>query len=207
MTAKKETMNILQRINAVQLVVTYIQKDKKQGMNYSIVSHDKVTAKVRPEFVKQGVLYFPVNGVTEQTGNRTSWTGAVRFVNIDEPTDYIDVSTFGYGLDTQDKGPGKALSYAVKFALLKVLGLETGDGMDPDQDQTTEFHDPSNPHMVAIADFLEDIKDAGNKEEVTAKANTHAPHLREASKHFPSEVQSAKTKLKMKLKTFETETS
>ena len=51
----------------------------------------------------------------------------VRFVNIDEPQDFFDVQSFGYGVDGQDKGPGKAMSYAVKYALLKALGLETGE--------------------------------------------------------------------------------
>ena len=57
----------------------------------------------------------------------------VRFENIDDRTDFIDVATFGYGVDPQDKGPGKAMSYGVKYALLKLLGLETGD--DPDEEQ------------------------------------------------------------------------
>ena len=41
-------LNIAQRINAVMAEVDYIQKEKKPGMQYNIVSHDAVTAKVRP---------------------------------------------------------------------------------------------------------------------------------------------------------------
>jgi hypothetical protein len=53
-----EKLTLLQRINAVQREVDYVQKEKKQGMRYSIVSHDAVTAKVRPLMVKHGVVSF-----------------------------------------------------------------------------------------------------------------------------------------------------
>ena len=36
--------NIYQRIAAAMAEVDYIQKEKKNGMRYSIVSHDAVTA-------------------------------------------------------------------------------------------------------------------------------------------------------------------
>jgi hypothetical protein len=49
------------------------------------------------------------------------------------------VETIGYGVDPQDKGPGKAISYGVKYALLKVLGLETGDDPDTVQDDRADY--------------------------------------------------------------------
>lgn len=133
------TSNILQRLHAVMQEVDYIQKDpKKQGMQYSYVSHDKVTGLVRPVLVKHGVIYYPQDMECRQDGNRTEVRMCIRFANIDDKTDYIDVQTLGYGIDSQDKGPGKAISYAVKYALLKALGLETGD--DPDNDSIA--HEP-----------------------------------------------------------------
>ena len=129
-------MNIHQRLAKAMERVTYIQKDKKSGMNYSIVSHDVVTAKVRPALLESGIVYYPVDVKHTQNGNRTEVAMTVRFVNAEKPEDFFDVQSFGYGIDSQDKGPGKAMSYAVKYALLKTLGLETGD--DPDHDQQTE---------------------------------------------------------------------
>lgn len=142
-------LNIAQRINAAMADVDYIQKEKKSGMNYSIVSHDAVTAKVRPILQKHGVVYYPRNMQVEQNGNRTQATFDVRFENIDDRSDYIDVATFGYGVDPQDKGPGKAMSYGVKYALLKVLGLETGD--DPD-----EVQDAKADHKPEVATITEE---------------------------------------------------
>jgi hypothetical protein len=130
--------NIFQRMHAVMEAVDYIQKEKKQGMRYSIVTHDAVTAKVRPEMVRQGIVYYPHALEHQQNGNRTECRMAVRFQNVDDPNDHFDVDTFGYGIDDQDKGPGKAMSYAVKYALLKALGLESGDDPDEEQDKTVE---------------------------------------------------------------------
>jgi ERF superfamily len=141
-----DTLNLWQRIGKAQAAVDYIQKEKKSGMNYSIVSHDAVTAKVRPVLVENGVLYYPVDIQHSQDGNRTQVKLTVRFVNVDKPEEHFDVPSLGYGIDSQDKGPGKAISYAVKYALLKTLGLETGD--DPDLDQNAK-HEPPVPMQAA----------------------------------------------------------
>lgn len=143
MATKTETLNIAQRINAAMAEVDYVQKEKKQGMNYSIVSHDAVTAKCRPILQKHGIVYYPHGLAVNQSGNRTEAIFQVRFENIDDRSDFIDVSTFGYGVDAQDKGPGKAMSYGVKYALLKVLGLETGD--DPDEAQNARADHKTEP--------------------------------------------------------------
>ena len=126
-------LNIHQRLHAVMQDVSYVQKSheiKMSGGGYKVVTHDAVTAAVRPALVKHGVVYYPQNLKYEQNGNRTELSLDLRFVNIDHPYDWIDVPTFGYGICSQDKGPGKSLSYGVKMALLKALGLETGEDAD-----------------------------------------------------------------------------
>ena len=125
--------NIFQRLNAVMKDVSFVSKgDKTVNGQYTFVSHDAVTAAVRKPMVEHGVVYFPTNLAYVVNGNRVEVSIDLRFVNIDEPLDYVDIPTLGFGIDPQDKGPGKALSYAVKYGLLKALGLETGD--DPEKD-------------------------------------------------------------------------
>ena len=106
-------LTLLQRLAKVQGEVDYIQKEKKAGMKYSIVSHDAVTAKVRPLMVKYGVLYYPVYAEISQVGNRTQMHMTIRFISIDDRHDFIDVVSAGYGIDEQDKGPGKAISSVI----------------------------------------------------------------------------------------------
>lgn len=139
-TTEADSRNIHQRLHAAMQAVKYIQKEQKNGMKYTIVSHDAVTAKVRPQLVEQGIVYYPVSIHREQVGNRTEVDLVLRFVNIDDPADFIEVAGIGYGIDSQDKGPGKAVSYAVKYCLLKALGLETGD--DPDVESIEHGPDP-----------------------------------------------------------------
>jgi len=177
--------NIHQRIIAVMRAVDYIQKEKKPGMNYTIVSHDKVTAKVRPHLVEQGITYRPVRVAYGQDGNRTNCHMTVRFTNADNPEEYIDVESFGYGVDAQDKGPGKAMSYAVKYALLKLLGLETGDEPDEVQDERAN-HIPD--YVFELDRFIDAINLAVTDDDLAAAKARFDGALEKASRTHPANV-------------------
>jgi len=131
MTEKNEdTRNIYQRMAAAMANVSYVQKSAGGGLQYTVVTHDAVTAKVRPALLAEGIYYHPANMVHSQNGNRTEVSLDLIFVNIADPADTLAIPCLGYGVDGQDKGPGKAVSYAVKYGLLKGMGLETGDDAD-----------------------------------------------------------------------------
>lgn len=134
MTAKSEpTRNVHQRILAVMADVDYVAKGEKQvAGQYKYVSHDAVTATLHPMFVKHGIIALPNVQESVQCGNRTEVKLLTSFVNVDNPDDAVHIASIGYGIDPQDKGPGKAISYAYKYALLKLFALETGD--DPERD-------------------------------------------------------------------------
>jgi hypothetical protein len=118
----------------------YIQKGEARVNNqYRFVSHDAVTAKIHPLLVTNGIVVLSSAISTKQDGNRTEILVEVKFCNVDNPTDFVAVNFLGYGIDAADKGPGKAISYAFKYAILKTFVLETGD--DPDMDQKT-LHEP-----------------------------------------------------------------
>ncbi|MEC9345527.1 MAG: ERF family protein [Pseudomonadota bacterium] len=138
-----EAPNIYQRLHAAAGEIKRIAKEKPKGLMYEVVTHDAVTAACKPVLLARGVHYHPVNMRVTQCGNRTEVLMDVRFVNIDKPDDFVDVPSCGYGIDPQDKGPGKAMSYAVKFALLKALGLETGE--DADLEQPANHEAPQKP--------------------------------------------------------------
>lgn len=129
--------NIHKRIHAVMQSLAYIQKGERRVNNqYRFVSHDQVIGALRPLLVDNGIVMLPTVTAHTQSGNTTEVDIQVTFVNIDEPSDNVSVGCFGYGIDPSDKGPGKAVSYAIKYALLKTFCLETGD--DPDNDQHTK---------------------------------------------------------------------
>lgn len=130
-------LNIYQKMNLVREQVPYLKKDATvQG--YKAVTHDWVTANVRPHFIKHGIMIVPMelSSTLENTGKQTSsgipisrFIGKyeIKFVNAADPSDFISTVITAIGEDTNDKGPGKAMSMAVKYAFLKLLSIETGD--------------------------------------------------------------------------------
>jgi len=55
---------------------------------------------------------------------------------VDKPEEYLDITTYGDGIDSQDKAPGKAMTYGDKYALLKAYKIRTGE--DPDANESEE---------------------------------------------------------------------
>ena len=141
----KEKLNIYQRLNEIRKSVDYLKKDAKvQG--YKAVSHDMVTSEVRKHLITNGVMVVPrqISGVIEDAGKASSngvpFTRYVAFyeidfVNIDDPDDKCTVSIGSVAEDLNDKGPGKAVSYATKYAFLKVFSIETGEDDESRQEQ------------------------------------------------------------------------
>ncbi len=128
-----EKLNVYQKIHLVMTNLTTILKgDKTVNGQYKFVSHDAVTKECHAEFVKARLICVPTVKSYTQDDTRTEVVCEVSIINIDQPEERVTVESFGYGIDKGDKGPGKAISYATKYALLKLLLLETLE--DPDND-------------------------------------------------------------------------
>lgn len=135
------------RLLAVMGEVGYIQKEGKtqSGPSFKYVRHDDVVAALRPALVKHGVAFMSgidetsvgceQVGMTKSGAARYKTTLVLRltFVNADNPEEAYSVSFPGEGVDTDDKGSGKALSYALKNGLLKMFLIESGDEADVEQ--------------------------------------------------------------------------
>lgn len=189
-----DTRNIHQRLHAVMGEVSYVQKDRDVG-KYKVVSHDAVTAKVRPVLVKHGVIYYPQNMIHAQDGNRTEVHLDIVFVNVADPKDTIAIPTFGYGIDPSDKGPGKAVSYAVKMALLKALGLETGedadDGTDVAHKPDVELDKVKNAPGISeaknwVREHIRDLETSENTAEFMEKVEEVRSHWAKVCAVYPN---------------------
>ena len=141
-------MNIYQKMSAITDEIARVAKNLNVNFgksSYKAVGEADVLAAVKPIENKYGVYSFPAKRniimsqmvtTTDKEGNeKTSPFLRIetiyRFVNIDTPADFLEVTVYGDGVDPQDKAPGKAMTYADKYALLKAYKIETGD--DPDQ--------------------------------------------------------------------------
>ena len=145
---KMSERNLIQRLAAItaelQTVAKNLTVETGKGKGYKAVSERDIIDAVKPLEAKYGVFSFPMRRESvaaemleteTQYGKKTSFYTRLktlyRFVNVDDPTDYIDTEVFSVGIDSQDKGDGKAMTYGDKYALMKVYKISTGD--DPDQ--------------------------------------------------------------------------
>lgn len=159
-------MNIYQKMALITAELRTVGKnlmvETGKGKGYKAVSERDIIDAVKPLEEKHGVYSYPCarkvlesqtlesestyNGnVTKKTTFFTRIETTYRFVNVDDPTEFIETVTFAEGIDTQDKGSGKAMTYGDKYALMKAYKISTGD--DPDQNASTE----ENYRATAIA--------------------------------------------------------
>lgn len=132
-TKEVKSLNIYQRISCIMEEVRGVNKgDKRVNGQYAFVSHDSVAEIMHDALVRHGVAFIPSVEEMVQEGNRTVAKVKCDFVNVDNPQDRISTWHWGYGVDPQDKGPGKAVSYATKYAMLKTFVLKTGDDVEKD---------------------------------------------------------------------------
>lgn len=170
-------MNIFERINEVRKKIDYIRKEKVV-QNYKAVTHDQVTAILRPYLIDFGIVIIPSlkSSVTVDTGERTSkGTPILRveaeyiieFVNMTDPSDRFSSAVSAHANDTGDKAPGKALSYAKKAVVLKVFEIETGE----DEESRYQTNDAEMLSEKQFAEFKSKIEATLTKE--NAKLEWH----------------------------------
>ena len=148
--------NIYKKMSAITAELTAVAKNLNVGIGkaaYKAVGEADVLAAVKPLEEKHGVYSYPYSRkiveadlvtttseyqgkVTEKTNRYLRIETVYRFVNIDNPEEYIDITTYGDGIDPQDKAVGKAMTYSDKYALLKAYKIITGE--DPDQFKSEE---------------------------------------------------------------------
>jgi hypothetical protein len=167
-------MNLFQRINEVRKSIDYIQKDKSvsagAGGSYKAVTHDQVTAMVRDHMVKHGIVSYPV--LVESTSNpkevnaqmevakqfRYDATYDFHFVNTDDPQDKLTIRIQAHAMDNGDKAPGKALSYAKKYAILKLFDIETGEDEESRYQEKEQFNIEFHSELIRNAKTVDELK-------------------------------------------------
>lgn len=153
------TMNIFQKMAKVTEELQTVAKNLSVGVgksSYKAVGEVDIINAVKPLETKYGIYSYPINRKVIESGLmenemvdyntkqklikknvylRVETT--YRFVNTDNPEDFVDMVSYGDGTDTQDKAPGKAMTYSDKYALMKAYKIATGD--DPDQNASEEL--------------------------------------------------------------------
>tara|TARA_R110002096_G_scaffold232683_2_gene422599 strand:+ start:5048 stop:5644 length:597 start_codon:yes stop_codon:yes gene_type:complete len=136
-------LNVYQKVNKVMSELSYLKKTSQVGSGnygYTALSHDHVTSSIQPLMVKYGLVaetsmideVFLKYEVKTRKGDiqdryDVKCAASVTIVNADEPSERFTVKASAQGFDPQDKASGKAYSMAVKYCLLKLFMVASGD--------------------------------------------------------------------------------
>lgn len=177
----EEKKNLFQRMSEITNELGYVAKNltievNKKGDKYKAVSESDILSAVKPLETKHGIYSYPVEREIIETKEMTTKYGTVqqflrlkvvyRFVNVDKTDEYLDIISYGDGVDSGDKAPGKAMTYADKYALMKAYKISTSD--DPDKDPSENYKPTVQKSLTTKRVQLEadmialgiDIKDA-----------------------------------------------
>ena len=141
-------MSLYEKIYNVMCESGGLEKDKTVGSGqnaYKAVSESEVLNMLKPLFKKHRLIVFPISGdITEisqsweaeykgqtetKTRNITQLKVGFKIVDIDTGETEMLIG-FGNGADSQDKGSGKAFTYAYKTMLSKTFMLFSGEDTD-----------------------------------------------------------------------------
>ena len=150
-------LNIFEKMSLITKEMAVVEKNLEvkvnQNSGYKAVSERDILDNVKPLEEKYRVYSYPVDRRivdSDTLTKETEYNGKVtktnqfymrleityRFVNVDKPEEFIEIKSYGDGIDSGDKSPGKAMTYGDKYALMKGYKISTGD--DPDKDASPE---------------------------------------------------------------------
>ena len=135
-------LNLRQKLAEVRRRIGYVQKrGQNERFNYSYVTAADIAGSVGDILAELGVVVIPrledisyESAVGRGEGSRMARVVmAYTFADVDSEEEVI-TKVAGQGLDPRDKAPYKAMTGALKYALLQSFLLATGD--DPEDDRS-----------------------------------------------------------------------
>jgi hypothetical protein len=156
MSTEKSTpnaMGLYSKLIQIRKTCTYLKKDN-QGYQFKYVSSSQTLGTLRSKMDELGVLLVPAikwHQVTEHAnskGNKEFFTELeVEFTWMDAETgESLTCPFYAQGIDSGEKGVGKAMTYAEKYFMLKFFNIAT-DKDDPDAFQNK--YNEKNGHTQA----------------------------------------------------------
>ena len=147
---EERKLNIYEKMLAITSELSRVAKNLEVGFGankYKATGEADVLAAIKPLEEKYKVYSYPTRREIIETAELETKTGTknlflriattYRFVNVEKPDEWIEIISYGDGVDSQDKSVGKAMTYSDKYALMKAYKIITGD--DPDQNMSEEL--------------------------------------------------------------------
>lgn len=130
---------IIQKVNSYRRLVPDLTKSEK-GNNFRAVSESAILDVISPILKSEGIFYtidvrdqhLDIREAYGSKGKKLQFIATITLsVCFRTDTDILfKTDSVGMGIDDNDKAMGKAYTYALKYALLKLFRLRYGD--DPD---------------------------------------------------------------------------
>ena len=164
-------LNLYEKIQNVSNAIRNIEKGLTVGSgsySYKAVGDLDVTLAVKDAEKDNRIISIPIkqeliNSEIVKTQKKDGNEGltfvdtikmTLRIIDLDKPSDFIEIESFGKGIDTGDKGFGKASTYARKYALLNAYKIATGE--DPDAEKSKETTTINyDEKKIAVFDILQ----------------------------------------------------
>ena len=173
--------NLATAVIAVMQEVKGIEKNMQIGegrMSYKGVADQEVKKVIGDAMAKHGLCILPI-GVTpitkvdrweeddtynkqppypKKTKQSVFTEVATKYLLLHESGESLELAGLGHGVDSQDKGAGKATTYALKYTLLYTFLVPTGKIDDADNTHSDDIQAPKGLSIAEIQKKLESCK-------------------------------------------------
>jgi hypothetical protein len=162
-------INIAKAILAVMKDVKGIDKTMTIGSGnsaYKGVPDQEVKKVIGASMEKNGLCLLPISVTptikVERWEEMDSYSKAMKtkqsvftevqtkYLLLHDSGESIELAGYGHGIDSQDKGAGKATTYALKYALLYAFLVPTGKIDDADMVHSNDVATPQNAPKVIV---------------------------------------------------------
>lgn len=144
--------NLYKKIYDIMDETKALPKDMSVAGQYKAISEAVVLNEIKPLLKKHRVIIFPVDVTSKQEGKLTVLETKFKIVDIDSGESEI-LAAPGNGADPQDKGSGKAWTYAYKALLQKTFMLFSGEDTDnTHSDEITKAVEKNDKKLSALVD-------------------------------------------------------
>lgn len=174
-------LNLYEKIQAVSNEVNNISKSMTVGSgsySYKAVSDIAVTLAVKKAETKYKITSIPIrqeliNSEVIKTLNKENKEVltyvdnvklTLKIIDLENIESFIEVESFGKGIDSGDKGFGKASTYARKYALLNAYKIATGEDPDAEKNKALLQNKTISEKRVLVNNYLS--KDSNLTQEV-----------------------------------------
>lgn len=167
---------ISKAIISVMKEVKNIEKGMSVGTgksSYRAISDSMVRNEVKKAMTDNGLCIIPIsvnanvkidrweeadsyNGGAMKTKQSVFTEAHTKYLLLHESGESIEIAGYGHGVDSQDKGAGKATTYALKNAILDTFLIIKGDDIDTDKTHSDDL--PVPPKAKTKEEVFELVK-------------------------------------------------